>query len=126
MFERSSKVNSLWCQPTLSGRFHSPSPKWQSDLSGSSPVCVESAPLWCRPWPHDNTKHCLENDILVSLDFGGSYVECPVETEAKNSTNTKDAEPKIKPLCEAESVSSGNKVRTNTHRKTRTYNQRKI
>lgn len=53
-------------------------------------------------------------------------MECPAETEAKNSSDTKDAEPKIKPLCEAESVSSGNKVRANTHTKTQTYNQRKI
>lgn len=45
----------------------------------------------------------------------GRYVKCPAETKAKNSSDTKDAEPKIKPLCEAESVSSGNIVRDNTH-----------
>lgn len=33
------------------------------------------------------------------LDFGRGYVECPAETEAKNSNDTKDVEPKIKPLC---------------------------
>lgn len=64
--------------------------------------------------------------IAGLLDLGGSYGECPAETEAKNSSDTKDAEPKIKPLCEAESVSSGNKMRTDMHTKTQTHKQRKI